>query len=135
MKLINKRRCIEFPSSVNDADVAVVFDRWADLLPEMLVKIFSYLDVTDKLNVALVYRDWRAAVYVPSLWSKMMCRVEAMRLTDSRIISTLVDRGVRRIEILDAFEGRISNIRQIGEIVAAMPNIEHLDVSDCGRMI
>src|SRR5664279_4619812 len=120
MKLVNKRRCVEFPSSVNDADVAVVFDRWADLLPEMLVKIFSYLKVTDKINVALVCRDWRAAVYVPSLWSKMVCRMKAMRLTTT--ISTLVDRGVRRVEIVDAFRDSASNIKLIGELVAAMTN-------------
>ena len=85
----------EISSDVDDAG-----SLWATLVPEVLVKIFGYLSSKNRIQAALVCRDWRDAVYVPVLWAKTDVRVRAERLTESTI-SWLADRRVRRVSVSD----------------------------------
>ena len=98
MNTDNKQESGEISSAVGDAEDAVECNLWLTLLPEILVKVFGYLTSKDRIQPALVCRDWHDAAYVPVLWAKTDVKVRAERLTEATI-SWLADRRVRRVSV------------------------------------
>ena len=140
--LVNSRTYLRIPAQTMSSGVDLPFvdgntnvvgsTLWSSLLPEILVKIFGYLNAKDKMRAALVCWDWRAAVNVRGGWKKTVVKVQTWRLTEM-MISTLVDHGVRCVKIQSSGENgdRADIANRIGQLVAAMTNIEHLDVFRC----
>jgi len=63
------------------------------LPPEILTKIFEYLDVHSKCRAATVCKVWRDIAAIPSVWKE----VEVSRLLPLSLFDAYVFRGIRRI--------------------------------------
>lgn len=62
--------------------------------PEILVKVFSYLNVRSRGRAAQVCRAWRDIAYVPSLWRD----VEVSQLSPATLFDIYLRRGIRRVK-------------------------------------
>ena len=63
------------------------------LPPEILIRIFLFLDVRSKCRVARVCREWSDIADIRSVWKD----VEVSRLSPSSMCLAYVQRGIRRI--------------------------------------
>jgi len=61
--------------------------------PEILVKVFSYLNVRCRGRAAQVCRAWRDIVYVPVLWRND----EVSRLSSATLFESYMFRGIRKV--------------------------------------
>ncbi|XP_025107271.1 F-box/LRR-repeat protein 14-like [Pomacea canaliculata] len=93
------------------------------LFPEILTIIFSYLDVRDKGRVAQVCVKWRDAAYNRSVWRNVDAKLHLRRANPS-LFPSLVQRGIRRIQIL-------SLRRSLRDVIIGIPNVESLNLSGC----
>ncbi|XP_034987633.1 F-box/LRR-repeat protein 14-like [Zootoca vivipara] len=70
------------------------------LPPELLIKIFEYLDDEDQVQVSQVCRDWRAAAY-QVLWWRAEAPVSLCQLrADPSLLASLAAWGIRRVRIV-----------------------------------
>lgn len=93
------------------------------LLPEILTMIFAKLNVCDKGRAAQVCSAWRDAAYSKSVWKGTEAKLHLRRVTQT-FFSSLVQRGIRKIQIL-------SLRRPLKEVIVGVPNLESLNVSGC----
>ena len=93
------------------------------LFPEILAIIFNYLDVRDKGRVACVCTAWRDASYNRLVWKGVVARLH-LRQASPSLFPSLVQRGIRRIQIL-------SLKRSLKDVMVGIPNLEVLDISGC----
>ncbi|XP_013395196.1 F-box/LRR-repeat protein 14 [Lingula anatina] len=95
----------------------------SNLFPEILALIFSYLDVKDKGRSAQVCVAWRDAAYHRSVWKNVEAKLHLRRANPS-LFPSLVQRGIRRIQVL-------SLRRSLKDVILGVPNIESLNLSGC----
>lgn len=93
------------------------------LYPEILSIIFSYLDVRDKGRVAQVCTAWRDAAYRKSVWRGVEAKLHLRRSSVS-LFSSLVKRGIKRVQIL-------SLRRTLRDVIQGIPNLQSLNLSGC----
>lgn len=93
------------------------------LYPEILAIIFSYLEVRDKGRVAQVCTSWRDAAYRKSVWRGVEAKLHLRRPNPS-LFSSLVKRGIKRVQIL-------SLRRSLRDAIQGIPNLESLNLSGC----
>lgn len=93
------------------------------LYPEILAIIFGYLEVRDKGRVAQVCSAWRDAAYHKSVWRGVEAKLH-LRRASSSLFSSLVRRGIKRVQVL-------SLRRSLRDVIQGIPNLESLNLSGC----
>ncbi|XP_063222238.1 F-box/LRR-repeat protein 14 [Bacillus rossius redtenbacheri] len=93
------------------------------LYPELLALIFSHLEVRDKGRAAQVCVAWREAAYHRSVWRGVEARLH-LRRASSAVFSSLVRRGIRRVQVL-------SLRRSLRDVVNGIPDLQSLNLSGC----
>ena len=93
------------------------------LYPELLALIFSHLSVQDRGRAAQVCTTWRDAAYHKSVWRGVEAKLH-LRRADPGVLSSLADRGIRRVQVLSLKKG-------LREALAALPTLQSLNLSGC----
>ncbi|XP_054720807.1 F-box/LRR-repeat protein 14-like [Uloborus diversus] len=90
---------------------------------EILVNIFSYLDVPDKGRAAQVCSSWREASYYRPLWHGVSATVN---FNDSAklLCVNLAKRDIKDVQVIGAEQNSIHMVR-------TLPHLELLDLSAC----
>lgn len=95
------------------------------LYPEILVMIFSHLNVRDRGRAAQVCTTWRDAAYSKCVWKGVEARMHVLKSGQS-IYASLIRRGIKKIQILSL---RKSN--HLKNVVVGVPILESLNLSGC----
>ena len=50
---------------------------WTKLPSILIVEIFNYLDLTDRLNASITCKQWRSCIFHPVLWPRVIFDVKS----------------------------------------------------------
>ena len=93
------------------------------LFPEILTKIFSYLDVRDKGRVCRVCVAWRDAAYNRAVWRGVEAKLYLIR-PNPFLFPSFEKRGIRKVAVLRL---KLS----FKDVIFGINNIESLNISGC----
>lgn len=97
------------------------------LPPEVLTKVFSYLNTADKKRVASVSKIWREVLYSPCLWRGVCVTLPLYSPVGAKpMLASIVRRGINRIKVVDYTESK-SRTLSLAEI---MPYVKYLTLQN-----
>ena len=101
---------------------------WTKLPSILIVEIFNYLDLTDRLNASITCKQWRSCIFHPVLWPRVIFDVKSSNRKGGRFVANRCGQFARDVRVIFS-SGLVTSVRdllKISDILAKNRNIEKL---------